>query len=219
MAVAFVNSANSTASGASLTITMPASIVAGNLLMIFISAGANEAGRTVTGWTQLFLKNNTATFSAHAKVAVGSDTATMTGGSNTTHVAVTAQISGTGITSGNLTATFPQSANGVFNSTTCPSLTPTAGSQAYLWLAVAGSAGGAFTASPSGFSAIVNQGTNPAAAFSFLAQTVATKSPGSFTGGGSNQQTATIAIPPPPVVALPNANLFVSQAMARSAYR
>lgn len=200
-APAFATMAKTSGTGNNVVCTMPSGITAGDLLIAHSSAGAQESASTsaTAGWTKLSAvqrSSGTCTASIWGKVAVGSDTITITGTNNTTHVAIVSRYTGHSVTSGNI-ASLPI-AVGALNIATAdpPILTPAGGSAEYLWLAIFSSAGGAITAGPSGYSNFNAQGANPCTAFATKAATASSENPGTFSGGGSNYLVFTLAIPP-----------------------
>lgn len=194
-----------TSSTTSKVITMPASIVAGNLLLCFLVQNGAVGQAGFTGWTALFT-GTTGTgcyLRAYVKVAVGGDTATDTNTSAPTGIAaVTYQISGATSTIGNIGFITSSS------SADPPSLTPTFGSADYLWFACAAAGGTttAYTAAPTSYSNL--QTCSPASSTAACAQralTGTTENPGTFTGGtgGFSSGSCTIAVPPVSVSGTP----------------
>lgn len=126
----------------SFNVPLPASIQAGDLLLIFVSVANNPVGTLTTpsGWTQRF--NTTGTnhrFACYYKVATGSEgsTVAVTNSGNVSWATCSYRIS-------NYQST-PESGTSATGSSTTPnppSLTPSWGSAKTLWLAAAGSPGG-----------------------------------------------------------------------------
>lgn len=83
--IATTSNSNGTSLAGGVSLNMPSGIEAGDLLVVFASndntGGTNMA---ISGWTQLFHQQytgNVVSFGAWAKIAAGSDTATLTGAS------------------------------------------------------------------------------------------------------------------------------------------
>ena len=196
-----------TSVSSSIAVALPASIQAGELLIIFVSAN-NNAGVTFTtpsGWTQLYNVTGGGNMRRHAcyyKVATGSEGAsvTLTGSTNATFAANSYRISGY---QGTPEAATP--ATGSSASPNPPSLTPSWGSAKTLWLAVAAdiSTSGTAPTAPTNFgSGITAQGNtfgaNQCRTSSSRRELESTsEDPGTFTIGSSNQWiAATVAIRP-----------------------
>jgi hypothetical protein len=131
-------STGSTAADTSHSITLPANIVAGNLLMVFF---ATDGDNTITNWggfTELFSESNGTAASLHVgyKTAVGSDTLTIT-----TSVSEPGSYACYRIT-GHSTSQIPEVSTGQWGindiNPNPDSLTPTGGAKDYLWIAVEG---------------------------------------------------------------------------------
>lgn len=122
-----INSTNSS----SHSITLPAGIVAGDLILVLFSFDSNlTASTTSTGWVKLGQASNgiEASGAVFYKSATGSDALTVTtsGVEQNTHISL--RISGA---SGVVTGT---SSNGSSISWNAPSHTPPGGAQDYLWV-------------------------------------------------------------------------------------
>lgn len=121
----------SASASASHNVTMPATIVAGDLLLLLLGY-TNDSITSVTGWTQLFEGNS---FSTHAaayyKVAVGGDTATVVLGGAEQLAAQVVRIQKNSYKA----ASFIESANSDATLDP-PNLTPSWGSAKNLWLTI-----------------------------------------------------------------------------------
>lgn len=179
---------------ASQTITLPGSIVAGNLLVAICAVdGSRNATLAMTGWTlvakaQGLFTTLVATLGVFTKTAVaGEANPTLTIGAAENHASVVYQVSDWSGTLADVVGTIDTS------STTTPpdppALTPAAGLQDYLWLAIAAGANGPIaTGGPTGFSAVIGVASGTAAAnvsiqTAYLAQANTTMDPSVFTGG------------------------------------
>lgn len=188
-----VDSASSkTNSGTSLTLTMPASIVAGNLLLAIVGAKATPS---ISGWTSVGTTSNSGNILAvFALAAVGGDTGTVSVGASPVAVDVMVyQVSGW---SGSIAGIGYAGATGSVSGPNPPNLTMAAGSNTFLW--VAASIGSATpSAGPSGFSGFT---TVVESSFvlgtAWLQATATSEDPGAFTGTSTNWVAATIGIPP-----------------------
>lgn len=209
-----VNSAT-TANNTSATsqpLTMPASIVAGRLLVAYVF---NGAAPSLSGWTQIFTVHPTLFLTGFAKIAAGSDTGTVTTVSSNSIAAVVEQYdSWSGSISDIVTAT---------SSTATPPLDNPGVSQDWLWVAVLGvlmSGGGAVTAAPTSYGDFVTAQTSGgvAAATADRALTASSETPGVFTTTGTPNFpcSATIAIAPAAVAALPASQRHNRAALVRS---
>ncbi len=99
--VSTTSNTNGTSLAGGVSLNMPSGIEAGNLLLLFASndntGGTNMA---VSGWTPLFNQQytgNVVSFGAWAKIAAGSDTATLTGASQD-YAATVIRVVGHGVT-------------------------------------------------------------------------------------------------------------------------
>jgi len=132
--VAATNTGATTAGG-SFSVPMPAGIAAGELLLIWAAHDSNgtSTALAISGWTQLFQSNN-GTVVRHgcwAKIAAGSDTATITGSANDT-ATVSARITGHGVTTIATDIKVGTAATGSTATPNPPSLN-TGASADYLW--------------------------------------------------------------------------------------
>lgn len=193
-----INTATTTAtSGTSLVLNMPASIVAGRLLLALAGTiNDDTATAAISGWTPLGSLNNltSASLSVFGKVAAGGDTATLTGISGTSRPAViVAQIDGF---SGSLAGIGVALA--APSTVDPPSLTmPT--SDDYLWIAVARAGIASSPTAPSSYGGLVSvaNGSSTVVGMATRAFTNTNQDPGVFGGTwASRMVTATIAIPP-----------------------
>lgn len=190
-----INTANSSSvSSANLALTMPASIVAGRLLLALSASAANEAATTaVSGWTKLAATqktSGTATLAVFAKIAAGSDTGSVTG-STASRAVTTYQI-------GSWSGILSDIALSVVDVTTedPPALTPSGGARDYLWIAAVRSAA-APTAAPTNYTTLITAtGTGTSVGSATRNLNAASDNPGVFTGTASSPLAATIAVAP-----------------------
>jgi hypothetical protein len=198
--------ANAGGTGASnYSAPLPASITAGELLLLFVSAGAGAA-RTVTtptNWSSLFNAigaGSVRRFCAFYNVANGSEGASVTvqASANSFWSSTAYRISGfQGAPEAATTAT------GTASNPDPPSLSPSWGSAKTLWIAAAGrDAGGAsdFSASPANYSGLIQNGGSGSANHSATASAYrefqgASENPGTFTSN-SDWAANTVAIRP-----------------------
>lgn len=182
-------------------INLPASISAGDLLLLFISNNSANTPITPSGWTSLLNTGNGV--SAFYKYASGSEGATVSVGSGgiRSGAAVCYRITGTdGSTAPALSATAITPASATFDP---PSLTPSWGSDDTLWLAISAEVGGSHTVSagPTGYTLQNNQvGTGSSSAIHAYARTnaAASEDPSAFTLSGTALGSAiTVGIRPP----------------------
>jgi hypothetical protein len=184
---------------------LPAGITAGELLLLFVSAGAGAA-RTVTtptGWSSLFNAigaGSVRRFCCFHKIANGSEGASVSvsASANSFWSSTAYRISGyQGAPEAATTAT------GSASNPDPPNLTPSWGSAKALWIAAAGrDAGGAsdFLASPANYSALIQNGGSGSANHSATASAYrefqgASENPGTFTSN-SDWAANTVAIRP-----------------------
>jgi hypothetical protein len=184
---------------------LPSSITAGELLLLFVSAGAGAA-RTVTtptNWSSLFNSIGAGSlrrFCGFYKFANGSEGASVTvaASANSFWSSTAYRISGyQGAPQAGTTAT------GSASNPDPPNLTPSWGSAKTLWIAAAGrDAGGAsdFSASPANYSALIQNGGSGSANHSATASAyrefqAASENPGTFTSN-SDWAANTVAIRP-----------------------
>jgi hypothetical protein len=198
--------ANAGGTGASnYSAPLPASITTGELLLLFVSAGAGAA-RTVTtptNWSALFNSIGAGSlrrFCGFYKFANGSEGASVTvaASANSFWSYTAYRISGyQGAPEAATTAT------GSASNPDPPNLTPSWGSAKTLWIAAAGrDAGGAsdFSASPANYSALIQNGGSGSANHSATASAYrefqgASENPGTFTSN-SDWAANTVAIRP-----------------------
>jgi hypothetical protein len=188
------------AAGTPWVVSLPGSIVAGNLLLVAISAVENGPSATPAGWTQLLglTGSSQITLFVYYKVAAGGEGATLniTNGGSRTSSAVSWQFSGV---TGN-----PEVASTVHATTSTPDpnpLTPTWGSKNTLWLALVGYwATVTISSFPTNYtnslSSYQSAGLPNMTAGAFRQLVTATEDPGSFTLSStvSSHKTATIGI-------------------------
>jgi len=190
---------------ATVALTMPAGIVAGELLVAIFGSYLNVTHTPSAGWTKLGEQANGTTacvLSVHYKVAAGSDTLSITMSSARDHGYVVLRIKNAAAIEG----TF---ATGT-GAGDPPSHTYTGGATHILWLAAAcyqDSTGATvqqnITAPPSGYSNLLGQPSNRAAstlaAYGAVAERITggtdTENPGAFTATSNPFVTVTLAIP------------------------
>jgi hypothetical protein len=186
-----VNTATSmtTANTTTAVITMPASIVAGRLLIMQLLT--QTAVTSAPGFTQLGTLAPSGAFSyAYAKIAAGSDTCTVTFATGT-HSAIVYQVDGW---SGTLSDVKYA---GTVNVIDPPSLTMPSSAD-HLWLAASHKFGGALTV-PTNYSSMitVNNTGNFFQLFSAVRSlTATTENPGTYGGTASVSSAWTLGVPP-----------------------
>lgn len=158
------NSGNTGSNAASYAAPLPASIQAGDLLLLLVSVNNTITLTTPSGWTQLFnTANGALRHACYYKTASGSEgsTVTVTGSGSAGWATNSYRITGhQGAPEAGTSAT------GTSNSPNPPSLTPSWGSAKTLWLAAVGNiVGGGTTAT-----APTNYGNQVTAAASFSAR-------------------------------------------------
>jgi hypothetical protein len=171
---------------------MPASIVAGRLLMANIATRVNSPSIAVSGWTALGIVVNgiNSTLATFVKTAAGSDTGSVTGSSGSQVSALTYQIDGWSGVLGNVG--YAQ----VSATLDPPSLTMPAAAD-YLWLPAVGCLNLVPSAAPTNYSNLLTASNTPI----FLGSArrtlnASSEDPGAFTGSGTSPVAATIAVPP-----------------------
>jgi hypothetical protein len=133
--VAGYNTSNAT--GTSHAVSLPSGIVAGNLLLVFVATDGDISWSDTDGFTQLFSVDYTTinSLSVFYKIAVGSDTLTLTSNESEGSAHVSYRITG------HDTVQMPEASTGGTGNTTNPdpdSLSPTGGAKDYLWFAAEG---------------------------------------------------------------------------------
>jgi hypothetical protein len=125
------------------TVSLPANISAGDLLIVFFSCDANETVTWPTGdgWASIFHETNSMTLDIGYKIADGTEgaTITVTTGSAEQSAHISYRITG------NHRYLAPEVSTGATGNSTAPnpdSLTPTGGAKDYLWIAVEGNTDG-----------------------------------------------------------------------------
>jgi hypothetical protein len=119
------------------TVSLPSGISVGNLLLVFF---ATDGDNTITNWggfTEIFSVSNGTASSLHVgyKIAVGSDTLTVTTSSSEESSHVAYRITG------HHTSQMPEASSGNTGNSDSPDpdeLTPTGGAKDYLWIAAEG---------------------------------------------------------------------------------
>lgn len=189
---AVVNSANTTGSGTSHALTMPATIVAGRLLLAAIASSGADA-IAISGFTQLGTASNGGPITLFGKIATGSDTATVTGTTGISRCGTTYQISG---------ATSKLSAIGfatVIGSGPDPPVLNMGVSDDILWFAGVKSAA-VSTGTPTNYTNLIT--TVNGSIFQAVAQrqlTASSENPSTYGGAAANTVPFTIGVPPPEV--------------------
>ena len=179
-------SAQSAASGTSHAVDLPTSIVAGERLVVFFLTAELRTVDTPAGWTKVedYAQNGLRLVS-YSKVAVGSDSLTVTtsGTTNSVHTSYRIATDGGIEIGGQNTATSVTSIDP-------GSLTPSWGSGKHLWFAVCGlGENRTITANPTNFSSNQEEqsiGTIPAIRIRSVSynEETSTQNPSSFTFSG-----------------------------------
>lgn len=155
MAFPSVSSTNSSTQVATTThtVSLPASIVAGNLLVVFFENEDDTVVSTPAGWSLLksLLEASGATnkLTVFYKTASGAEGATLSVTTSTSRVSSHASYQITGFSG---TPEVSTGATGTTGSPDPDSLTPSGGAKDYLWIAVGGSRNNTFTAYPANYS-------------------------------------------------------------------
>lgn len=193
-----VNTATTTAtSGTSLALNMPASIVAGRLLLAFVGASNDiTATGAISAWTPVVSQAGTSgSVKIFGKVAAGGDTATLTGLSSATSrpCVVVAQINNwSGVLASLGSATAASTADP-------PSLTMST-SDDYMWIAAIRAGTGTGVTVPTSYGGLVSAsgaGGVGCVSIATRALTATTENPGAFGGSLSAPLiAATLAVPP-----------------------
>jgi hypothetical protein len=198
--VAAVNGGNNTSNSTNHTVNLPSGIVSGNLLLVFFVSDGNPTITFPGGWTQLFqtVYNTTVKFGAWYRIADGTEGATIT---VTTSASEMSAHTSYRITGYNGVPEVGTSATGITANPNPPSLAPSWGSQATLWLAACGHDYGVDTVSayPTNYTDGRNDRSNNldgvgvgTARRSLIA---ASEDPGTFTLSGANAWVAnTVAV-------------------------
>lgn len=180
-------------------VTLPSGIEAGDLLVVFFTTDSGYTVDTPSGWTKAAdTASITRRLVIYTKTASGSDTltiATTPGGASTVDSAYTAYRI---VTTNGIQVAITATGSGNVNPNP-PSLTPSGGSDTYLWIAAAASAGGGsgVTAYPTNYSA--NQEEDDTQDFGIASAVYAhedsSEDPGTFTfAGGTTWVAATVAV-------------------------
>lgn len=198
---------DNTGSIANHPVTLPASIVAGNMLIMFFVSNSTQTITTdPSGWTVTLTKVNTDHFRIYTKIATGSEGATVTVGlsGNTRANAATFQISGN---RGTVTSSDVEVSTAVDASTATPnppSLAPAWGSAANIWFAVtfAMDGGYTFTSCPTNYTVgCLNANSSSSAgngvSVGYRLLTASSEDPGTFTTTTAVTRSAyTVAVRP-----------------------
>lgn len=212
MALAIVNSAsytNGDTAATSHNVTLPSSIVSGNLLLLFCGINGTPTVTDPTGWTVTLSATNTDTWRIYSRIADGSEGATVTVGLSASNRMGCAayQISGNqnGTSSSEIAISSASNANTA--NPDPPSLTPSWGSAANIWIAVCFSADSNSNLSsyPTNYSTEQVNGKNgtgaggggTGATIAARALTATSEDPGTFAWDSAKQRSAyTLAVRP-----------------------
>lgn len=228
-------SSQHTSAGTTHTVNLPATIVSGDLLIILFGTPGNTLGSlSATGWTAPSPSSGTARMGFLYRVADGSEGSTVTVTTNSSeksaHITYAVQNAGTFSAVANDTY-FLSNAGSANANPDPPSISPSAGSGDYLWIAAENNAGTDTVSSyPANYgSDQLNQasgGTGGASTKCVIGAatrqlTATTEDPGTFTITASQLWcTATLSIPPgAPAAFVPEPNAPRSIAVARAATR
>lgn len=137
------NKSSTNTAGTSHAVSLPASIVAGELLLIILDKGSTSASfNTLTGWTEIVDEAAANGITVWARQADGAEgaTVTFTSDANTRSAEISFRISGAQLlaTQAPELSTVATGTSTAPNATTC---TPTGGAKDYLWITFAGMAG------------------------------------------------------------------------------
>lgn len=194
------NSSTRITVGTSHTVNLPASLVSGNILLLFFAMQENTAVTTPSGWTSLTQWQETTGATCQVnifyKTSDGTEgatvTVTSTGSWRSAHA--TYQLSGWSGT--------PEASSGTQGSSGTPdptSLTPSGGTQDYLFFAIGVSQNTtAITAAPTNYttSALFTNTTAVSLGVGTRALTASSDDPGTFTGGTIRWVAGTIVVFP-----------------------
>lgn len=192
------DSASFSGSGSNFSVTLPTGITSGDLLIMIV--GFNQFSTvTISGWTQASVQEYFGKYYVFYKVASGSEGATqsVSYGTTTNCVAQTYRISG------NLdVGSYPPEVGVANGSLDPPSLSPSYGSQDYLWIASANveqnGSGAYINGYPSGYSNTGNVAISSALALGWGTKesTATSENPSTFAGAPAAYYTSRIiAIP------------------------
>lgn len=206
-----VNFENTTGNGSSVPLNMPASIVAGRLLLAVCGIDGSRTSAAISGWAKVgltarSLSTVSQTLAVFGKVAAGGDTGTLAPGASEEVAVTTYQITDwSGLLSeiGYAGALGPSGAAGDPPALTMPSV------QDYLWFAAESLAAGIpATTPPVNYTNLIEAVTTTTAAGSSIVSArrelrVATENPGPFSGQSSPSYpiVATLAVTPSASVA------------------
>lgn len=187
---------SSTGSVTSHAVTMPSGITAGDILVAFFVCSGGVTISSHSGWTleaNVLSRASTNRLLIVSKVAAGSDTLTVVTSSGTQAAHAVYRIKSD---SADVEVTTFSSTTATANPNP-PSLTPTGGSDDYLWIAAVASGGVTVSAYPTNYSS--NQVTNAAGAYTIGAATYnktgTSEDPGTFTiSSSADTVAATVSI-------------------------
>jgi CheY-like chemotaxis protein len=201
-AVQATNTSGETTDTTSHTVSMPANINAGDLLIVFFSCDGVETVTWPTGdgWASIFHDTNLMTLDIGYKIADGTEGATITVTTGTTEQSAHISYRITGHDK----SQAPEVSTGATGNSTAPnpdSLTPTGGAKDYLWIAVEGNNNAsAASAYPSNYTngqtnAVGDSGgANVAVARREL--NASSEDPGTFTTPSERWVACTVAVQP-----------------------
>jgi hypothetical protein len=178
---------------------MPATVEAGDRLLIFMTSGANGTITTPAGWSLVGSAGGSPKgLYVFSKIAVGNEDGTSvtvaTSGSVSTCAWRVLCVQGPHATEA---PAFAQVANN-FGTMDPPSLTPAWGSDENLWVAAAWKATTAIAGVPAGYTdggQSANANANQRVRVAYKVATAATEDPGVFEAGGSvDRAVATVAV-------------------------
>jgi hypothetical protein len=179
--------------GGSTAITMPSAISAGDLLII---VGGNYFGNSYgcSGWTQLADYSSYTDLFVYAKIAAGSDTATITTSFANHYLTVRAfRFTGHGC------STVSDIKVGTLTGSVDPASLDTGSTKDWHFLAACFAQSGAAETPPSGYSAQGNGNSGTSSlAYGWATKTATTQieDPGAFGGSTSSATSIVLAIPP-----------------------
>lgn len=181
------------------TVTMPSGIVAGDLLLLFITSDGASITFTVTGWTLLVTGTDAAqvTHAIYYKVAAGGDTISYNTSASESTCYFCMRVANAG------TPEAATAASGSSTNADPPSITPSA-SKKWMFIATAGwdSTPLTLTGFPANYGTALsipafgaNTDSSMGLCIRYL-ETGAAENPGTFTSGTEQWVTNTIAVPP-----------------------
>lgn len=191
--------ATQNASGSSISVTMPGGIVAGELLLLFCAV--TGASHSVSGWTSIASSlsgSGGSVVACWAKVAAGSDTATISPSGSQQGGAIVHRIGGWSGVLADVTGTATN--QGVTTAAPNPPNHTAPYLRDNLWFAVGGGNGTPSMTAPANYGSLSTAllgGSSAILAQASRALNAASENPGAFTGSVGNPTVMTIAVPPP----------------------